>query len=391
MYVIEKAQEIKPWMVKLRRDFHMHPEPSFEEVRTSKIIAGELGKMGIQVTATGKTGVIGLLQGKKPGKVIGLRADIDALSVTEDTGLPYSSKNPGYMHACGHDTHIAELLGAVKILSDLKDKLNGSVKFIFQPAEEAASGSDYMIANGVLENPKVDMIVGMHTFGMIETGKVVVQKGPFMASGDEWHLTVEGKSCHGSSPWQGVDAMPCAVAIMEGFQTIVSRFNDARDPIVINVGTVKAGERFNVVPGKVEMTGMNRALSRNSREMMPKWMRKIINGICDAYGCKYNFEYKDGFKPTINDDACTEFARKSVAKLIDEKNIIQVGKIMGSEDFSSYLEKVPGTFIILGGGNKEKGWMHSQHSNHFTIDENCLPIGAAVYAQIAADFLEVQL
>ncbi|MHC6180355.1 M20 metallopeptidase family protein [Clostridium sp. JNZ X4-2] len=388
MNMLKKAIEIKPWMIKLRRDFHMYPEPSFEEVRTSKIIAEELRKMGIDVRATGKTGVIGLLQGQNAGKVIGLRADIDALSVTEDTGLPYSSKNMGYMHACGHDTHISELLGAAKILCNLKNKLNGSVKFIFQPAEEAAAGSDYMIEHGALENPKVDIIIGMHTFGMIETGKVVVQKGPFMASGDEWQLTIEGQSCHGSSPWQGVDVMPCAVAIMEGFQTIVTRFNDARNPIVINVGTVNAGERFNVVPGKVEMTGMNRTFSRHSREMMPKWMKKIIDGICGAYGCTYDFKYKEGYSPTVNEDTSTEFAEKSIAKIIGKENIIQIGKIMGSEDFSSYLEKVPGTFMILGGGNKEKGWMYSQHSNHFTIDENCLPIGAAVYAQIAVDFLQ---
>ncbi|MEY8000584.1 M20 family metallopeptidase [Clostridium sp. Mt-5] len=388
MDTLKRADEIKPWMVELRRDFHMHPEPSYEEVRTSKIIAEELKEMDIEVITTGKTGVIGLLKGEKPGKVIALRADIDGLSVTEDTGLPYSSKNLGYMHACGHDTHITELLGAAKILSDLKDELCGSVKFIFQPAEEAATGSDYMIEHGALQNPKVDMIIGMHTFGMLETGKMVVQKGPFMASGDKWHLIVEGKSCHGSSPWQGVDVMPCAVAIMEGFQTIVTRFNDARNPIVINVGTVNAGERFNVVPGKVEMMGMNRTFSKHSREMMPKWMKKIIDGICGAYGCTYDFKYKEGYSPTVNEDTSTEFAEKSIAKIIGEENIIQIGKIMGSEDFSSYLEKVPGTFMILGGGNKEKGYMYSQHSNHFTIDENCLPIGAAAYAQVALDFLK---
>ncbi|WP_243139165.1 M20 family metallopeptidase [Clostridium sp. HV4-5-A1G] len=388
MAIMEEAQKIKPWMVELRRNFHMQPEPSFEEVKTSKIIAEKLSKMGIKTVPTGKTGVIGLLEGKRQGRVIGLRADIDALSVTEDTGLPYSSKNPGYMHACGHDTHITELLGAAKILSDLKDELSGSVKFIFQPAEEAASGSDYMIEHGALENPKVDMIIGMHTFGMIETGKVVVQKGPFMASGDEWQLTVEGKSCHGSSPWQGVDAMPCAVAIMEGFQTIVSRFNDARNPIVINVGTVKAGERFNVVPGKVQMTGANRAFSDYSRKMIPKWMKRMIDNVCDAYGCKAEFEYKNGCSPTINETDSTELVKKSVVKVIGEENVIQIPPVMGSEDFSTYLEKVPGTFMILGGGNKEKGWMYSQHSNHFIVDENCLVVGSSVYAQTALDFLK---
>ncbi|MEY8000583.1 M20 family metallopeptidase [Clostridium sp. Mt-5] len=388
MSTLEKAKAIKPWMVELRRDFHMHPEPSYEEVRTSKMIVDKLNEMGIETTLTGKTGVIGLLHGKKTGKVIALRADIDALSVNEETGLPYSSQNPGYMHACGHDTHITELLGAAKILSDLKDELCGSVKFIFQPAEEVGTGAAYMIKHGALENPKVDMIIGMHTFGLIETGKVVVQEGFLMASVDTWHLTIEGKSCHGSSPWQGVDVMPCAVAIMEGFQTIVSRFNDARNPIVINVGTVNAGERFNVVPGKVEMTGANRAFSDYSREMVPKWMKRMIDNICDAYGCKAQFGYEMGCSPTVNEAESTKFVKKSAAGAIGEENIIQIPPVMGSEDFSTYLKKVPGTFMILGGGNREKGCMYSQHSNHFTIDENCLPIGAAVYARIAVDFLQ---
>ncbi len=388
MVIMEKAQEIKPWMVKLRRDFHMHPEPSFEEVRTSKIIAEKLSEMGIETIPTGKTGVIGLLQGRRPGKVIGLRADIDGLSVTEETGLSYSSKNPGYMHACGHDTHITELLGAAKMLSDLRNELTGSVKFIFQPAEEAGNGAAYMIRHGALENPKVNMIVGMHTFGLIEAGKVVVQKGPLMASIDVWKLTIEGKSCHGSSPWQGVDSMPCAVAIMEGFQTIVSKFNDARNPIVINIGTVKAGERFNVVPGKVQMTGANRAFSDYSREMIPKWLKRMIDNVCNAYGCRAEFEYENGCSPTINEADSTELVKKSAVKVVGEENVIQIPPVMGSEDFSTYLEKVPGTFMILGGGNVEKGWMYSQHSNHFIIDENCLVVGSSIYVQTALDFLK---
>lgn len=388
MNTLEKAKELKEWIINMCRDFHMNPEASFEEVRTSKIIAEKLRAMDIQVITTGKTGVIGILRGGRPGKVIALRADIDALSVQEETGLPYSSKKPGFMHACGHDTHISELLGAAKILSDMKEELKGTVKFIFQPAEEVGAGANYMIKAGALENPKVDMIVGMHTFGMLETGKVVVQEGFFMASSDEWHLTVKGKSCHGSSPWQGIDALPCAMAIIDGFQTVVSRFNDARNPIVINVGTIHGGERFNVVPGKIEMTGMNRAFLKDSREMIPKWMKKIIDNVCAAYGCTYDFKYKKGCDPTINDAESTKIVRKSIVKVVGEENVIQVEKIMGSEDFSAYLEKVPGTFMILGGGNKEKGYLHSQHSNHFRIDEECLPIGAASYAQVAVDFLK---
>ncbi|APM39601.1 M20 metallopeptidase family protein [Clostridium kluyveri] len=388
MNTLDEARKLKSWMVKLRRDFHMYPEPSFEEVRTSKVIAEELKNMEIDVAAVGKTGVIGLLKGKNQGKVIALRADIDGLSVIEKTGLSYSSKNPGYMHACGHDTHITKLLGAAKILSHFKNELCGSVKFIFQPAEELGAGAAYMIEHGVLENPKVDMIVGMHTFGLIEIGKVVVQEGFLMASIDTWHLTIEGKSCHGSSPWQGIDAMPCALSVMKGFETIVTRFNDARNPVVINIGTVNAGERFNVVPGKVEITGSNRTFSEYSREMIPKWMKKMIDNVCDTYGCKAQFGYEMGCGPTVNEIVSTEFVKKSVVGVIGEENIIQIPPIMGSEDFASYLKKVPGTFLILGGGNKEKGYMYSQHSNYFTIDEDCLSVGASVYAQIACDFLK---
>ncbi|MFL0249591.1 M20 family metallopeptidase [Clostridium neuense] len=388
MSTLEKAEEIKEWIIDIRRDFHMHPEPSYEEFRTSNAIADKLQELGIEVKRVGKTGVLGTIVGKEPGKVIALRADIDALSVEEKTGLSFSSKNPGFMHACGHDTHAAMLLGAAKILSSMKDELKGTVKFIFQPAEEANGGAKSMVDGGVLENPKVDMVVGMHIFSMLDKGYIVAQEGSFMASVDQWKLNINGKSCHGSSPWEGHDAIVCAAAVINGLQTIVSRVNDARNPIVINVGTMNAGERFNVVPGKAALTGANRTFSKYSREMMPKWMEKVIKSTCEAYDCTYDFEYTWGCNITENSKEVTDFVKKSVSKIVGENKVIGADKIMGSEDFGEYSSKVPGMIMILGGGNKEKGICYSQHSNHFMIDEDSLPTGAASYAQVVVDFLQ---
>lgn len=217
MKTLELSRKYYDWMVELRRDFHKHPEESFKEFRTSQKIKEELNNMGIEVMSIGDTGVVGLLRGKEGGKVVALRADIDALSVNEETGLPYSSEEPGMMHACGHDFHASMLLGAAKILSEIKDEIQGSVKFIFQPAEEVAGGAKSMIQGGALENPKVDMIFGMHIWSDIPVGQVSLQSGPIMASADVWSITIKGKSCHGSSPWQGVDAITCATAVLQDF------------------------------------------------------------------------------------------------------------------------------------------------------------------------------
>lgn len=387
MDTLEKAKEIKDWLIELRRDFHMHPEPSFEEFRTSKVIEEKLKEMNIEVIRIGETGILGILKGKQPGKVIALRADTDALSVNEETGLPFASKNPGFMHACGHDTHISMLLGAARILSAMRNEITGTIKFIFQPAEECAGGAKSMVKGGVLENPKVDMIYGMHIASAIEVGEVIAQEGKFMASGDEWNLTIKGKSCHGSSPWEGHDAIICATSIITGLQTIVSRVNDARNPIVVNVGTINGGERYNVIAGKVRLTGMNRAFTKEAREAMPKWMEKIIKSTCEAYDCTYEFDYKMGFDVTINDEKATEFVKASVGKIVGEDNILGAEMGMGSEDFSEYLKEVPGMIMMLGGGNKEKGYKFPQHSNYYMVDEDCLPIGAACYVQVARDYL----
>lgn len=385
--ILTKAEEIQNWVVEIRRDFHKHPEESYKEYRTTKVITEELEKMGIKTKPAGDTGVIGIIKGSKEGKVVGLRADIDALPVTEDTGLPFTSENPGFMHACGHDSHAAMLLGAAKILSEMKNELNGTVKLIFQPAEESGTGAKTIISNGVLTDPPVDAIFGMHIMSDIPCGKVVVQEGPLMASGDIWSLEITGKQSHGSAPWQGVDANICAGAIMQGFQTIVSRVNDVRSPIVINVGTIHGGDRFNITSGRAVLEGMNRTFSEEIRKNLPVWMEKIIKGTCEAYGCEYKFVYNPYCAVTENEPETTEKVRAAMSKLIDSKDIIQIEKVMGSEDFSEYQLHVKGSFAVLGGGNKDKDCIYSQHSNHFKIDEDAFPIGVAGYVQTAIELL----
>jgi amidohydrolase len=385
--ILNRAKDIKEWLVDLRRDFHRHPEQSLKEYRTSKIIAKNLTDMGIKVEHIGETGILGILEGSSKGKVIALRADMDALSVTEKTGLPFSSENIGYMHACGHDFHVSMLLGAAKLLSERKDELKGTVKFLFQPAEEIAEGARQLIQGGVLKNPDVDYIFGMHIWSDVPVNKIALQEGPIMASADSWKLKVLGKSCHGSAPWQGVDSIVCSAAIVQGIQTIVSRVNDARSPIVINIGTIRGGERFNVVPGTTEMEGMNRTFNADIRKELPKWMEKVIKNTCEAYGCDYEFNYTFKCAVTDNEPQYTRRAINSVKKFMGEEGVISIDRIMGSEDFSEYLEKIPGSLMLLGGRNEAKGCSYSHHSNYFNVDEDALPIGTAAYAQVAVDFL----
>ena len=387
MKTLEKAESVKDWVIGLRRDFHENPELPFEEVRTSGIVAENLEKLGIAVKRVGKTGVLGTLVGKKPGKAIALRADMDALPVTEKTGLPFASKNAGVMHACGHDFHTSMLLGAAKLLSGMRDEIAGTVRFIFQPAEELAQGAKSMVEGGALENPTPGMVFGIHVLSDIPIGMVVVQEGYFMAAADRWNCTIKGVPCHGSTPWQGKDAIVCAAAVIQGLQTIVSRVNDAREPIVINVGTIKGGDRFNITPGKVEIEGMNRSFSENSRNMMPGWIESYIKSTCAAYGCECDFSYDFSCAPLTNEVVSTAVARAALTKLIGEDRIMQVPKIMGSEDFSEYVAKVPGTFMVLGGRNEAKDCKYPQHSDQFKIDEDCVPIGVAAYVQVALDYL----
>jgi len=386
--ILNKAKKIQDWVVEQRRDFHKHPELSFKEYRTTKIIKEELREMGIETKPVGETGVIGIINGKEGGRVIALRADIDALPVTEDTGLPFASENAGIMHACGHDTHIAMLLGAAKILSEMKDEFKGIIKLIFQLAEETAAGAKQIIEAGALKNPDVNAIVGMHIFADYPCGKVVVQDGPLLASGDTWKIEIIGKQCHGSAPWQGVDANICAAAIMQALQTIVSRVNDTRSPIVINIGTVHGGQRFNITSGEAILEGMNRTFNEETRKLLPVWMEKVIKGICSAYGCEYTFKYDFLCAATINDVEITKQLVNSVGSVVGKKNVLQIEKLMGSEDFSEYQLYVKGSYMILGAGNSNIDCIYPQHSNHYKTDEDALPIGVASYVQAGLDLLK---
>lgn len=385
MQVKELAARVQPELVELRRYFHQHPEPSFEEVNTGKRIAEELAKLGISVERKAKTGVVGTLKGGKPGRTVALRADIDALSIQEETGLPFASQNEGYMHACGHDAHITCLLGAAKILAQLKDEIPGTVKFIFQPAEEIAHGAKLMVEEGAMEG--VDGIFGMHVWGDLPAGKVCVDAGPRMASADMFTITVDGKGGHGSAPHQGVDAVVVAAAIIMNLQTIVSREFNPLEPVVVHVGKVVAGDRFNIIASRAVMEGANRCFNPEIRQKLPEVVRRVAENTAATFRATAKVEYHFGCPPTINDEKLAAIAQEAVKKLYGEEGLAPMSLLTGSEDFPFYQEKAPGAFAFLGVCNPAKGTCWPQHHSHYTIDEDALQVGAAVYAQFALDFL----
>lgn len=387
--IVKRAAELKDWIVGHRRDFHRNPELAYREIRTTAILKEELEKLGIETVSVGETGIMGILRGRSTGRTVALRGDIDALPITEESGVDFSSSQLGLMHACGHDTHTSMLLGAARILAEQRDAFEGTVKLIFQPGEEVGSGARKLTELGVLKNPDVDAIVGMHIMADFPAGTLVVQEGPLMASGDQFDLEITGDSCHGSAPWQGNDANMCVVAVIQAFQTIVSRKNDVRVPLVLNVGTIQAGERFNVTSGKAVLTGTVRTFDEHVRRQVPVWMEEILAATCAAYGCTGKLNYQYVCAAVYNDSPVTQRLQEGLTEVLHQENILKkVPLMMGSEDFSAYQEKVPGAMLFLGTRNEEKGCVYPIHSNRFKVDEDVLPIGAAVYAQSALALLK---
>lgn len=378
------AKQYENYIINMRRDFHQNPELSWEEFRTTEVIERELKSLGIETKRLKRTGVIGVLKGKNEGKMIALRADIDALSIKENTDLSFKSKNE-YMHACGHDCHAAMLLGAAKILATIKDRINGTVKFIFQPAEETCIGAKEIIEeDNVLEG--VDSIFGIHIWGNLQTSKFNIEQGPRMASADTFKIRIKGKASHGSTPHLGVDAVVTASAVVINLQSIVSRNVNPLEPVVITVGTIKGGDRFNIIANEVIMEGTTRTFSKDVRDSLENKMREVIQTTARTYGADGILEYSYCPAPLINEEKLTNLAINSAEKLYGEQCLVSMEKLMVGEDFTFYLDKVPGVFAFLGGGNENLG-IYANHSDKFIIDEDSLHMGAGLYTQFAIDFL----
>lgn len=395
--VFAAAKAIQPKVVAWRRDIHEHPELSTQEVRTAKLIADELTRLGYEVrTGVAGTGVIGILKGGRPGKTVALRADMDALPVLEQTGLPFASKATGtyngqtvpIMHACGHDAHVAMLLGAAEVLAGMKAQIPGTVVLLFQPAEEGAptgveGGAPLVMKENALSNPKPDAIFGIHVFPG-EVGSLVWRPGPFMAASDTWETTVKGKQAHGAQPWEGIDASSVAADIVTAFNQITSRqVQVTRTPTILTVGEIHLGTRHNIVPETFQMRGTLRTFDPKMRTDVVGRIEKTVNSISERYGAKADFRWVSSNPVTSNDPALSAKMKPTLQRASEGKARDDVDFITGSEDFSYYQSVAPTMFYHLGIGAPAGG----NHSPFFTVDERALETGVRAHVLSALDFL----
>lgn len=377
--------EIEDYIISMRRHFHENPELSWEEMETSKRIIKELEDMKIEARQISKTGVLGVINPEKEGKVLAIRADIDALPVNEENEIEYKSKNEGVMHACGHDAHTAMLLGAAKAMVDIKDKI-GKVVLLFQPAEEFIkdSGAKLVVEEKVLEEENVDRIITIHIWNPIESGKVALQAGPIMASADTFKLEILGKGGHGAQPQETIDPIPIGSLIVENLQHMVSRENSPINPMVVSVTAFNSGSSENVIPEKAELLGTCRTFDNDLREKFPEMMERIIKGIVEANRGDYKFTYYKGTPATINEEESVELGRKVVGEIIGQENIIYQDPQMGGEDFAKYLINIPGCLMFLGGKVEESTAPH--HNSKFLIEEDVLKTGSEYFVNYAVKF-----
>jgi amidohydrolase len=378
------SQKYSKEIISLRRKIHQNPELAFQEFETSKLIYSALKKLKLDsVQIKAGTGVVALINGKQKGKCVALRADIDALPIHEKTGLPFASKNPGKMHACGHDAHSAMLYGAAKILCDLKEQINGKVKFIFQPAEEKnPGGASVLIKHGVLNNPKIDAIFGQHIIVNKPAASFGFYPGVMMASQDELYITIIGKSGHGAVPHAAIDPIVIASQFILALQTIVSRNTNPYDPIVITIGKIEGGSATNIIPAEVKLSGTIRTLNEKLRKKSLSLIDKTLKGITSASGAKYKFEISPGYSELVNDEKITNFAKNTAIEYSGRKNVFKAESFMGAEDFACYLKKVPGTFYRIGVGNTT-----DIHTPTINLDEKALSEGAGFMAYLALKYL----
>lgn len=380
---------LKEELIRLRRDFHQHPELGFEEFRTSAIIANYLDELGLEVQKNvAKTGVVALLRGKTEGPTLLMRADMDALPVTEENDIAYKSVNVGKMHACGHDGHMAMLLVAAKILAKNKDKLYGNIKFVFQPNEEDA-GAKFMVEEGVLENPKVDAAVAIHLWSPIETGKMSVSVGPVMGAMDIFKIVIKGKGGHTAMPQYAIDPVIVAAQIIMGSQTIATKQINPLTPTIVSFAKVDAGTSSNIIPEVAELQGTLRYLYKggpDSEERPRERLEKIVKGICETFDTTYEIEFQTSNFTVSNDKEMTSIIRKIASDLVGEENLVPY-QTMAGEDFSEFTIDIPSTFYFVGMGNKEKGTDYPHHHPKFNIDEDALETGVEMHVRSALEYL----
>jgi len=390
--VKKEARRIQKQLVKWRRHLHQHPETGAEVPETAAFVARRLRALGLEVrTGVGGHGVVATLRGKKPGKTLAIRSDMDGLLVGEETGLSFASKNEGRMHACGHDAHMAMTLGAAQVLSRHRGELSGNVKFLFQPAEEGPGGAKPMIRDGALKNPKVDAVLGMHVGSIwpeAKPGQVYVSHGAMLACLDRIDVKIQGSGGHGAAPHRAVDPINLACHVVAALQTIVSREVNPAEPAVVTIGKIAGGSAYNVIPGEVVLEGTVRALTRELREFLEKRIEQIIRGVTGAMRGKYEYRYTYGYPPLVNDARFTEEFAEVAREIVGPKNVKEIPEpSMGGEDMAYFLEAVPGTWFFLAGCNRRKGQVHPHHHPRFDVDEEVLWKGTALLSAMALRWL----
>jgi amidohydrolase len=389
------AESLRQKLVDQRRDFHMNPELSNGEERTARVVAEKLRALDLDEikTGVGKHGVVALLKGKLAGPVVAVRADMDALPINETIDVPYKSRIAGVKHACGHDLHMTIQLGVAEVLSKLRGQLRGTIKFIFQPAEEGPpageeGGAALMVKEGALENPRPSAIFGLHVMPNIEVGQIGYNSGPAMASADRFLITVRGKKVHGAYPHDGIDTIVVAAECVTALQSIRSRRINTQEPLVITIGSIHGGNRFNIVADEVKLEGTMRTLNEDVRKNAIEMMKQTLGGVTSAYGASYEIEFITNTPLTYNDPALVEATLPTLRRVLGEKNLVSPRPQMGAEDFSEYQHVIPGFFYFLGVGNKAKGITAMIHTPEFDVDEESLVIGVKAMSNALMDYLE---
>ncbi len=381
----EIVQEHQTLVSKTRQDLHRIPEPAYKETKTAAYIADYLQREDLQVqTGVAHTGVVGLLQTGRPGKTLLIRSDMDALEIAEETGLPFASEHEGHMHACGHDCHMAMVLGTASVLNKLRDRLTGNVKFIFQPAEEGPGGAKPMIDAGVMANPQVDYCIGCHVWPTLPEGTVGVKAGPFMAAMDRFDIRIIGKGGHGAMPNHCIDALEVGTQVVSALQRIVSRHMDPLTPTVVTVGSFHAGTAFNIIPEEAELSGTTRTFDREVWATWAQRLETIVRGVCQSMGADYQLHYSQGYPPLVNHERMTEVVRRCAETAIGKEKVVEARPTMGGEDMAFFLEHAPGCYYCLGAGFEGCSGIHT---SRLIVPEAILLTGIEIYCRAALELL----